>query len=93
MAGSCRRARGLSRAGERPCAGMCRRRRSSLIDFARVPTSRKSTLRARSREERKPAAARLIRNVVRRARGRMAAEWTAGARGTLDMIPDTHLGS
>lgn len=41
----------LSREGEHPYVVMCRR--SSLIDFARVPTSCKNTLRVRSREERK----------------------------------------
>lgn len=41
----------LSREGEHPCVVMCRCC-SSLIDFARVPTSCKNTLRVRRREER-----------------------------------------
>lgn len=82
----------LSREGEHPCAVMCRRR-GSLIDFARVPTSCKNTLRVRSREESDLTTARFIINVTRRVRGRIAAEWMAAACGTLYIIPDTDLSS
>lgn len=64
-----------------------------LIDFARVPTSCKNTLRVRSREERKLMTGRFIINVIRRLRGRIAAAWMAGACGTLYIIPDTDLSS
>lgn len=58
----------LSREGEHSCAVMCRLS-SSLIDFARVPTSCKNTLRVRSREKRKLMTARFIINVIRRVEG------------------------
>lgn len=81
----------LSREREHPCAVMCRR--SSLIDFARVPTSCKNAPRVRSREKRKLMTARFIITVIRRVRGRIAGEWMAGACGTLYIIPDTDLSS
>lgn len=63
--------------GGAPCAAICRRR-GSLIDFARVPTSCKNTLRVRSRGESELMTNGLAISVVRRARGRMAAERMAG---------------
>lgn len=78
----------LSREGEHPCAVICHRR-GSLIDFARVPTSCKNMLRVRSRGERELMTSRLVISVIRRVRGRIAAERMAGARDTLYIIPDT----
>lgn len=80
----------LSREGKHPCAVICHRR-GSLIDFARVPTSCKNMLRVRNRgeRERELMTSRLVISVIRRVRGKIAAERMAGARDTLYIIPDT----